>query len=73
MMYNSMEDNGQYYNQCVSEVKGCKLVSVDLQNTHGPISMLVFNDTGIAKVMSRMNAIGYEYDGTTRVHLLIKN
>jgi len=72
-MYNSMEDKGQHYDQCVTEVQKCKLLTLQLNDAVGAIAMLVFNDRQISKIMSRFDDIGHEYDGNTCSMLLVKN
>ena len=68
-----MEDQGQYFSQCVTEVKEAKLLTLVLQDAIGPAAVIVFNDTQISKIMSHYQDIGSEYEGNTRSMLLIKN
>ena len=68
-----MEDQGQYYNQCVTEVQEGKLLTLQMTNSVGPIATLTFNDEQVSKILSRFDDIGHEYDGKTCSMLLIKN
>ena len=68
-----MEDQGQHYTQCVTEVQGCKLLSLQMTDAVGPVATLTFNDEQISKILSRFDDIGHEYDGKTHSMLLIKN
>ena len=68
-----MEDQGQYYDQCVQEVKQCKLLVTELMVTNGPVSVLTFSDDSITKILSRVNGVGDEYSGITRTILIISN
>lgn len=72
-MYYSMEDKPQYYDQCVTEVQKCKLLSLQMADSVGPVATLTFNDEQISKILSRFDDIGHEYDGKTCSVLLIKN
>jgi hypothetical protein len=68
-----MEDKPQYYDQCVTEVQKCKLLSLQMTDSVGIVATLTFNDEQISKILSRFDDIGHEYDGKTRTVLLIKN
>lgn len=72
-MYNSMEDQGQHYDQCVTEVQQCKLLTMQMQDSVGAVATITFNDEQISKIMSRFDDVGHEYDGKTCSILLIKN
>jgi len=72
-MYHSMEDQGQHYDQCVTEVQECKLLSLQVSDSVGIVAVLTFNDEQISKILSRFDDIGHEYDGVTHSELLIKN
>lgn len=71
-MYKFMEDNEQYYHQCVTEVKKCKLLSVDLRDSTGPVAIGAFNDDPLAKIQPRLK-VGYEMEGDVRSFLFMKN
>ncbi len=68
-----MEDNPQYYDQCVTEVRKCKILGAEMVVPQGPVSVFTFNDDPIAKILSREKEIGTEYDGITRTILIISN
>ena len=68
-----MEDQGQHYDQCVTEVQRCKLLSVQMTDSVGIVAIVTFNDEQISKILSRFDDIGHEYDGKTCSVLMIKN
>jgi len=68
-----MEDNPQYYSQCVEEIKECRFISMDLKDFSGPMAIVAFNDDPLAKVLSKLNACGNELNGSVRTLQHIKN
>ena len=72
-MYYSMEDQGQYYDQCVTEVQQCKLLSLQMSNAMGVVVIVTFNDEQISKILSRFDDIGHEYDGKTQSYVILMN
>ena len=72
-MYKSMEDQGQHYDQCVTEVQQCKLLSMQMSNAAGVIVVVTFNDEQISKILSRFDDIGHEYDGKTQSFVILMN
>ena len=72
-MYYSMEDQGQHYDQCVTEVQQCKLLSLQMSNAMGVVVIVTFNDEQISKILSRFDDIGHEYDGKTQSYVILMN
>ena len=72
-MYKSMEDQGQHYDQCVTEVQQCKLLSLQMSNAMGVVVIVTFNDEQISKILSRFDDIGHEYDGKTQSYVILMN
>jgi len=72
-MYNSMEDQGQHYDQCVDEIKKCKLISCEIKTSVGNTAIITFNDDQTSKILSRFDDIGHEYGGTAESHVIFMN
>ena len=68
-----MEDQGQHYDQCVTEVQQCKLLSLQMSNAMGVVVIVTFNDEQISKILSRFDDIGHEYDGKTQSYVILMN
>ena len=72
-MYRSMEDQGQHYDQCVTEVQKCKLLTYQVQVSVGVAFIGTFNDDQTSKIMSRFDDIGHEYGGKSESHVILMN
>lgn len=72
-MFNSMEDKGQYYHQCVKEIREHKMISLGLQYSVGPVAILSLDDSPLSKVMSRTGNTSFVLEGTSQITLLILN